>query len=64
MAEWNYKNIPVDPETYEKVQALAEAYERKLGAQVRVMVNAEYEKLEAVKLIRPVTKADEGQAQA
>lgn len=49
MAE--YRNIPVDPETYEMVKALGEAYERKMGAQVRVMARAEWEKLAAAKLV-------------
>ena len=40
-----YKNIPVDPETYEKVEELARINDRKLGAQIRTMVNAEYQKL-------------------
>jgi hypothetical protein len=50
----NYKNIPVDDETYEWVQELCEAYEmgkRSQGAMVRKLAKAEREKLMAVKLL-------------
>lgn len=47
MAE--YKNIPVDQETYEMLAVLCEAYERKQGAQVRAMVRVEFDKLQQVK---------------
>ena len=49
-----YKNIPVDEETDEKVAVLCEAYEfpkRSKGALIRKLVNAEYEKLKALKLL-------------
>lgn len=46
----DYKNIPVDEETYQKLVELCQAYERKQGAQVRAMVNHEYEKLAQWKL--------------
>ena len=50
----DYKTIPVDEETHKRIQALCQAYEmgqRGQGALVRKLVNAEYEKLAAVKLI-------------
>lgn len=49
-----YKNIPVDPETARRVEALCLAYEmgkRGQGALVRKLVNAEYERLASVKLL-------------
>lgn len=52
-----YKTIPVDPETGDKIAALCQAYElgqRGQGALVRKLVNAEYEKLAAVKLVAEV----------
>lgn len=47
----DYKNIPVDQETYDMLLALCDAYERKQGAQVKAMVKTEYEKLGQVKLL-------------
>jgi len=47
----DYKNIPVDEETYQKLVELCQAFERKQGAQVRAMVNHEYEKLAQLKLV-------------
>ena len=49
MAE--YKNIPVDLETYERLGKVAAAYGRKLGAQVKAFVDAEYARLESGKLL-------------
>lgn len=45
-----YKTIPVDEETYQMLVELCQAYERKQGAQVKVLVKTEYSKLTAVKL--------------
>lgn len=47
----DYKMIPVDQETYDKLVKLCEAYGRKQGAQVKAMADIEYEKLAVVKLI-------------
>lgn len=52
-----YKNIPVDEETYQMLIALCEAYERKQGAQVKALVKVEYEKLDKVKLLPKSKKA-------
>ena len=46
----DYKNIPVEEETYQRLVQLCRAYGRKQGAQIRVMVDHEYEKLALVKL--------------
>ena len=57
MEERKYVSVPLDVETHRKVIALCEAYDmglRAQGALVRKLVNAEYDKLAAVKLIRPV----------
>lgn len=43
-----YKMIPVDPQTYEKLVALCQMQGRKQGAQVKIWVDAEYEKLPRV----------------
>ena len=51
-----YKTIPVDEETYQLLVELCQAYERKQGAQVKVLVKTEHAKLAAVKL-RPKTRA-------
>lgn len=62
-----YKNIPVDPETAKRIEALCAAYEmgrRGQGALVRKLVKAEYEKLAAVKLIAPVDEPKIEQEQA
>ncbi len=47
----DYKNIPVDEETYQMLLALCEENDRKQGAQVKALVKAEYEKLEAIKIL-------------
>jgi len=50
----DYKNIPVDEETYNRLKELCQAYElgeRAQGAMVRKLVKAEHEKLAAVKLV-------------
>ena len=49
-----YKSIPIDEETHKRVMTLCQAYEmgeRGQGALVRKLVNAEYNKLAAVKLL-------------
>ena len=49
-----YKMIPVDEDTYNKLLDLCQAYEmpkRSQGAMVSKLVNAETEKLAAVKLL-------------
>ena len=54
MEEPKYINIPVDPETKRKLEALCAAYEmgkRGQGAMVRKLVNREYAALESVKLL-------------
>lgn len=58
MAE--YKNIPVDPETYKIVRALADAHDRGLGAQIRVMARRDYAELARVKLVAPITETGQG----
>ncbi len=47
----DYKNIPVDEETYQMLLALCEANDRKQGAQVKALVKTEYEKLEAINVL-------------
>lgn len=54
MAE--YKMIPVDQETYDKLKLLCEKHQRKQGAQVRELVNIEWEKLNLLKIV-PVEEA-------
>lgn len=49
-----YRNIPVDDETYEMVEALCEAYEmgkRSKGAMIKKLAKAETEKLQNAKLL-------------
>ena len=59
----DYKNIPVDQETYEMLAALCEAYERKQGAQVKALVKVEYEKLAVVKLIGKIGEPEAAKKQ-
>ena len=63
-----YKTLPVDEETYQKVQLLCTAYDmgrRGQGALVRKLVNAECEKLAAVKLLPSVpAEKSENESQA
>lgn len=40
-----YKTVNVDPEVFERLTKVAAAYNRTLGAQVSVLVMAEYENL-------------------
>lgn len=50
----DYKMIPVDKETYNRIVALCDAYDlgkRAQGLLVRKLVKADYEKLAAVKLV-------------
>lgn len=46
-----YKTIPVDLETYNMLLAICDVHERGQGAQVKVWVKAEYEKLDKAKLL-------------
>ena len=46
-----YDMIPVDRETFIKFKQICAAYERKQGAQVKVMVEREWNQLSAVKLL-------------
>ena len=62
-----YKMIPVDEQTKERIKELMRAFgmgERAQGALVAKLVNAEYEKWEAYKLVGPKAKcpgaADKG----
>jgi len=48
-------SVQIDFETDKKLNALAHAYERSKTAQVRWLVNAEYNKLADVKLLPPIT---------
>ncbi len=53
----DYENIPVEPVIKKKILALCKAYgmnERSQGIVVANLVNAEYEKWAAIKLIEPV----------
>ena len=55
-----YINVPLDPETHQKLMALCVTYElgaRAQGVMVRKLVNAEYQKLSSVKLVAQVTVA-------
>ena len=45
-----YKMIPVDPQTYERLVALCQAQGRKQGAQVKIWVDGEFEKLPKVEV--------------
>jgi hypothetical protein len=40
-----YKMIPVDEQTYERLISVCQIYGRKQGAQVKLLVDSEYEKL-------------------
>ena len=59
-----YKNIPVDDETYERIQALCAVYEmgkRAQGALVKKLVNKDYAALAAVNLLPvPVKEVADG----
>ena len=59
MEERKYINVPVDPETKRKLEALCQAYEmgkRGQGAMVRKLVNKEYAELEKYKLLPAATE--------
>jgi len=58
-----YRTIPVDPETYEKVQLICKMYQTQ-GALMRKLVNAEFEKWNSVKLTAPVDAKIEQAPQA
>ena len=49
MAE--YKMIPVDQETYDRLKLLCKKNQRKQGAQVRELINIEWEKLNLLKIV-------------
>ncbi len=54
MTNSKYQTIPVDPETKRKLEAICQAHDmgrRSQGAMVRKLVNAEYGRLEASRLI-------------
>ena len=53
-----YKNVPVDEETYERLQVLCERNQRKQGAQVKFWVDTEWGRLELL----PVLPKGEGKA--
>ncbi len=63
-----YKTIPVDEETKKRIIALCKAYEmsgqRGQGAMVTKLVNAEYNKLAAVKLVEPIENTNSPTTQA
>ena len=40
-----YKNVPVDEETYERLQVLCERNQRKQGAQVKIWVDTEWRRM-------------------
>jgi hypothetical protein len=49
-----YKNIPIDPETYQRFLEICRMHDRKQGAQFRAMVNFEWLKLARVKPLSKV----------
>jgi hypothetical protein len=49
-----YKNIPVDPETYQRFLEICRTHDRKQGAQFRAMVSSEWVKLARVKSLSTV----------
>ena len=60
-----YSNVPLDAETYRRVKVLAQAKgfgERGHAAVVRALVNTEYEKWDAVKLVDNQASEPTGQA--
>ena len=63
-----YKTLPVDEETYQKVQILCTTYDmgkRSQGALIRKLVNAEYEKLATAKLLSlPAIEKSKNESQA
>lgn len=46
-----YKNVPVDEETYERLQVLCERNQRKQGAQVKFWVDTEWGRLELLPVV-------------
>jgi len=59
MGDEKLTTVQIDQETERRLRLIAQTYERSKAAQVRFMVNAEYEKLAAVKLL-PVASTEEG----
>lgn len=55
--------VQIDQETLAKLGTLATAYERSKAAQLRYMVNSEYDKLAAEKLLPGDASKREQQAQ-
>ena len=51
-----YKNVPVDVETYERLQVLCERNQRKQGAQVKFWVDTEWGRLELMPVSPVVTE--------
>ncbi len=61
----DYKNIPVDTETYQMLLVLCDVYDRKQGAQVKSLVKADYERLEKADLLpKGETKKNESAKQS
>jgi len=52
-----YKNVPVDEETYERLQVLCERNQRKQGAQVKFWVDTELGRLELLPVLPAATEA-------
>jgi hypothetical protein len=46
-----YKNVPVDMETYERLQVVCQRNQRKQGAQVRFWVDTELGRLELLPVL-------------
>lgn len=55
MADEKLTTVQIDVETRDKLKILAQAFERTAAGQLRWMVNQEYEKWEAVKLLPATT---------
>lgn len=51
MADEKLTTVQIDVETRDKLKILAQAFERTAAGQLRWLVNQEYEKWEAVKLL-------------
>ena len=65
MAEKKLTTVQFDLETDRKLRLVAQAYQRSKAAQIRFMVNTEYEKLAAVKLLPSVAaEKSENESQA
>ena len=65
MAGKELTTVQFDLETDRKLRLVAQAYQRSKAAQIRFMVNTEYEKLAAVKLLPGVAaEKSENESQA